>query len=187
MASRRRFRFPPFPLAGLLLLAFALFPIAPAWAAIEVAFYSREWGSNFPHAFVTLNGTLDRNGEPIEASYGFTATAISPAILMGSVAGEVVTEKPDMVAKSDRQFAVILDDAGYDRLMAVVAEWRDRAQPSYNLNRRNCVHFVGELAQAAGLTVAFEQKLMKRPRSFLLAVKADNETLLNRQTVIAAQ
>ena len=56
--------------------------------------------------------------------------------------------------------------------MAVVERWRNRPQPSYNLNRRNCVHFVGELAEAVGLRVEYVQRLMKRPRSFLQHVRS---------------
>src|SRR3546814_18115213 len=51
--------------------------------------------------------------------------------------------------KSDRQFDVTIDDATYGRVLAKVAEWRDREQPSYSLNKRNCVHFVMELAETA--------------------------------------
>jgi hypothetical protein len=63
--------------------------------------------------------------------------------------------------------------------MAVVEQWRNRAQPSYNLNRRNCVHFVAELARTAGLRVENAERLMKRPRSFLLHVRSLNPVLSN--------
>ena len=168
-----------------LLAVLALAVPARAWAAVEIAFYSRELGSSFPHAFVTLKGTLDRTGEPIDQSFGFTAKAVTPAVLMGSVGGKVITESADYIARSDRQFALTIDDARYDAVMRVVATWRDRAQPSYDLNRRNCVHFVGELAQAAGLAVDFQQQLMKKPRSFLIAVREDNRSMLDRAAELA--
>jgi len=56
----------------------------------------------------------------------------------------------------------------------VVASWRARRQPSYNLNRRNCVHFVGEIARAAGLTVDFPGRLMRRPRVYLQHLRTLN-------------
>ena len=63
----------------------------PAHAAVEIAFYSRELGgNNFPHAFVRLLGTVDSTGEQVDTSYGFTARAVSPAILFGSVPGAVL-------------------------------------------------------------------------------------------------
>jgi hypothetical protein len=163
-----------FCLVAVLLLCGA----APGHAAVEIAFYSRELGgNNFPHAFVVLRGTLDATGEPVNTSYGFTAKAVTPAVLFGSVAGEVVVERPQQIARSDRQFAVTLGDAQYRRVMAVVEEWRDRAQPSYNLNRRNCVHFVAALAEAVGLRVENADRLMKRPRSFLIHVRSLNPQL----------
>lgn len=150
----------------------------PAGAAVEAAFYSRELGgNNFPHAFVVLRGTVDATGEAVDASYGFTAYAVSPAILFGSVRGEVQTERESQIARSDRQFAVILSDERYRAVMAVVERWRSRPQPSYNLNRANCVHFVAELAEAAGLRVENSARLMKRPRSFLQHVRNLNPQL----------
>jgi hypothetical protein len=149
-----------------------------AQAAVEVAFYSRELGgNNFPHAFVALRGTLDATGEAVDTTYGFTAKAVTPALLFGSVSGEVVEEGERQIARSDRQFAVTLSDERYAALMAVVERWRNAQQPSYNLNRRNCVHFVAELAEAAGLRVERIGRLMKRPRSFLLHVRELNPEL----------
>lgn len=151
---------------------------APAAAAVEIAFYSRELGgNNFPHAFVALRGRIDATGEQVDTSYGFTAKAVTPAILFGSVAGEIVVEGPRQMARSDRQFALTLSDERYRAVMAVVERWRRRPQPSYNLNRANCVHFVAELAEAVGLRVERIQRLMKRPRSFLLHVRSLNPQL----------
>ncbi|MGQ0588032.1 MAG: hypothetical protein ACT4N8_00690 [Sphingosinicella sp.] len=149
---------------------------APALAAVEIAFYSRELGgNNFPHAFVQLSGRVDATGEAVDTSYGFTARAVSPAILFGSVSGEVVVEGPQQIARSDRQFSLVLSDEQYRAVMAVVEAWRNRAQPSYNLNRRNCVHFVAELAITVGLRVEQPSRLMKRPRSFLQHVLSLNQ------------
>ena len=148
----------------------------PAFAAVEIAFYSRELGgNNFPHAFVQLVGTVDATGERVDTSYGFTAQSVSPAILFGSVSGEVVVEGAQQIARSDRQFSLTLTDEQYRAVMRVVDEWRNREQPSYNLNRRNCVHFVAELAATAGLRVEQPRRLMKRPRSFLQHIRDLNQ------------
>jgi hypothetical protein len=173
----------PLVIARLLLALLLLWGApAPAAAAVQIAFYSRELGgNNFPHAFVQLSGTIDATGERVDTSYGFTARAVTPAILLGSVAGEVVVEGPRQVARSDRQFSLVLTDAQYWATLAVVERWRSRRQPSYHLNRRNCVHFVAELARAVGLRVENADRLMKRPRSFLQHVRA-----LNPQLAVAA-
>lgn len=163
-----------FCLLALLLLGLPV----PAQAAVEISFYSREMqGNNFPHAFVALRGTVDGTGAVVDTSFGFTAKAITPAILLGSVGGEVVVEGANQIERSDRQFAVTLTDQQYGAALAVIERWRNRRQPSYNMNRRNCVHFVGEVAQAIGLRVEFPQRLMKRPRSYLQHIRALNPQL----------
>src|SRR4051812_35948398 len=151
---------------------------SPAAAAVEIAFYSRELGgNNFPHAFVALHGTVDATGEQVDTTYGFTAHSVTPAILFGSVSGEVVVEGEQQKARSTRQFALTLSDERYQAVMAVVEQWRNRGQPSYNLHHRNCVHFVAELAGTVGLRVEEVPDLMKRPRSFLLHVLSLNPQL----------
>jgi hypothetical protein len=151
---------------------------APAAAAVEIAFYSRELGgNNFPHAFVALHGIVDSTGEQVDTTYGFTAHSVTPALLFGSVTGEVVVEGARQMARSTRQFALTLSDERYHAVMAVVDQWRNRPQPSYNLNHRNCVHFVAELARTVGLRVEELPRLMKRPRSFLLHVRELNPQL----------
>ena len=169
----------PQALTRLLLALLLLWGLpAQALAAVEIAFYSREMGgNNYPHAFVALRGTVDSTGEAVDTSYGFTARSVTPAILFGSVSGEVVVEGAEQIGRSDRQFALTLTDDQYRAVMAVVDAWRNRAQPSYNLTRRNCVHFVGELAAAAGLRVEYVGRLMKRPRSFLQHLHSLNPQL----------
>jgi hypothetical protein len=163
-----------------ILIALALLLGLPqaASAAVEIAFYSRELGgNNFPHAFVALHGIVDATGEQVDTSYGFTAHSVTPALLFGSVSGEVVVEGARQMARSTRQFALTLSDAQYRAVMSVVEAWRNRPQPSYNLNHRNCVHFVAELARTVGLRVEEVPRLMKRPRSFLLHVRELNPQL----------
>lgn len=154
---------------------------APGWAAVSITFYSKELGASFPHAFVTLEGSLDRGGARIEEDYGFTAKTISPAILWGKVSGEVITDHTISYIKgSDRHFTVTLTDAEYDRVIATIARWRSARQPSYDLDKHNCVHFVAELAGAIGMTPD-TRKLMKKPRSFLETMTAQNRAWLTRR------
>ena len=165
---------------ALALVAAALLSLtaAPGWAAVSVTFYSKELGASFPHAFVVFEGTLDRGGPRIEEDYGFTAKTISPAILWGKVAGEVITDhSASYVRGSDRHFTLTLTDAEYDRAMATVARWRSAKQPSYDLDKHNCVHFVAEMAASVGLA-ADTRRLMKKPRSFLEALTAANRARL---------
>lgn len=171
-------------LSALLLLLLAS---APAHAAVELSFYSREFGANFPHAFIRLQGTLESTGEEVDATFGFTAKTISPAILMGSVTGEVIPSKPDYVAGSDRQIVLRISDAEYGTVIAAVDAWRNLPQPSYNLNRRNCVFFVADIARLIGMTAETPARLMKKPRSYLQFLARANAEWLSRRGGISGQ
>lgn len=159
----------------------ALMP-ACASAAVKITFYSHEFGSSFPHAFITLEGSDDRTGKKIKADYGFTATHVTPAILLGSVQGEVMSLDPVKDVKylgtSDLHFAFTLTDAEYDAVMATVERWRTLKQPSYNLNRQNCVFFVAHVAAALGMKADTPRQLMKKPRSYLQSVTKANRPWL---------
>ncbi len=170
--------FRPSRLIAFLAAALLALAAAPGWAAVSITFYSKELGASFPHAFVILEGTLDRGGPRIEEDYGFTAKTISPAILWGKVAGKVITDHTvGYVKGSDRHFTVTLSDSEYDRVMATIERWRSTKQPSYDLDKHNCVHFVAELAVAIGMTPD-TRKLMKKPRSFLETLTAQNRAWL---------
>jgi hypothetical protein len=146
---------PPRFLALLAALLVALVAV-PAAAAVQITFYSKELGATFPHAFVTLAGTLDRSGQRIDVDYGFTAKTVSPAILFGRVGGEVISDHGAAYIKaSDKHFSLTLSDSDYDRLMATVARWRAAPQPSYDLGTHNCIHFVADLAAALGMRRTF--------------------------------
>lgn len=160
-------------------LLIALFAAAPAGAAVQITFWSKELGSSFPHAFVTMEGTLDRSGQPIGEDYGFSAKTISPAILWGKVKGEVSSDHSLSYQQgSNRHFTLTLSDEEYERVMAAVTRWRTAKQPSYDLDKANCVHFVGELAASLGMDAAPRKGLMRKPRSFLNAITEANRTWL---------
>ena len=150
----------------------------PALAAVEITFVSKKLGSTFPHAYILLEGELDRSGEKIDANYGFTAKHASPAILLGPVKGAMRSENAPYVMKSDRHFSLILTDGEYDQVMQTVEKWRSFKQPSYNLNRQNCLHFVAEVAANLGLVAETPRALMKRPRSYLEWLARANYALL---------
>ncbi len=165
----------PRPLLAAVAAVTWLLTAIAAQAAVTVTFWSHELGNSFPHAFFTLRGVPDAGGRPVDLNYGFTARTLSPAILFGTVAGKLDIARPFYMAGSDAQFSVILTDRQYADLLALVAAWGGKNGDSrYNLNRRNCVHFVQEAARLAGLTGLDHPGLMKKPRSFLKAVAAAN-------------
>jgi hypothetical protein len=148
--------------------------VSAAHAAVTITFWSHDFGSSFPHAFFTLRGTPNAGGAPVDVNYGFTAKTISPAILMGTVAGRLDTARPVYIQGSDAQFSVVLTDAQYAAVLALTREWGENGDHRYNLNKRNCVHFVREAARRSGVAAVEFPALMKKPRSYLKAVAAAN-------------
>ncbi|WP_206433217.1 hypothetical protein [Sphingomonas sp. S-NIH.Pt15_0812] len=146
----------------------------PAQAAITMTFWSHEFGNEFPHAFFALRGVPDAGGAPVDVNYGFTAKSLTPAILFGTVRGRLDLATPSYMRRSDVQFSLVLTDAQYAAVLALVREWGETGDTRYNLNRRNCVHFVQEAARRAGLSGTDQPALMKKPRSYLRAVAAAN-------------
>lgn len=148
-----------------------------AGAEVRIAFYSKDFASSFPHAFVRLTGE-DSTGRPFDVNYGFTPVRLSLAILSGPVDGKVEGVGAEYVARSDRHFAFALTADEYRRVVAIVEAWRDSPQPSYRLNGRNCVHFVAEVASALGLSAPVVPKLMKKPKSYLEMVTRTNSAVI---------
>jgi hypothetical protein len=157
------------------LLVFYLGSVLPAQAAVTITFWSHELGNSFPHAFFTLRGIPDAGGAPVDTNVGFTAKSVSPALLMGPVAGKLDIAKPGYVAGSDAQFSVVMSDAQYEAVLRLVDAWSEGKPDSvYRLSDHNCVTFVKEAARIVGLTGLDQPKLMKKPRSYLKAVLAEN-------------
>jgi hypothetical protein len=167
-------------------LAAALLALAPwpAVAAVSITFYSKELGASFPHAFFILEGAPDRGGDRVDDDYGFTAKTVSPAILWGKVKGEVISDhSPSYVKGSDKHFTLTLTDSEYDRVAETIARWREAPQPSYDLDRHNCVHFVADVAASVGLK-ADTRRLMKKPTSFLRSLTNANRPLLEARRAV---
>jgi hypothetical protein len=154
----------------------AIFFPSVCLAQITVSFYSHEFGSSFPHGFVTVEGQK-ADGTRVDANYGFTAKTVSPAILWGAVAGKVEVLKPSYITSSDKQFVLTITDRDHDAMLAVVEKWRTAKQPSYNLNKTNCLHFVGQIAAALGMAVDYPKALMRKPRSYLKHLAEKNRAL----------
>lgn len=151
-----------------------------ASAGVVLHFQSKDLASTFPHAFVRLTGTDDVTGQPIDVNYGFTPVSLSPAIMLRPVAGMIQTVDPLYVSRSDRHFTLALTADQHRSVLAIVEAWRSAKQPSYRLNSRNCVHFVAQIATALGLHAPPAPGLMKKPKSYLRKVTADNLALIQR-------
>lgn len=177
----------PFPraLARLFLALAALVCwTGPAWAAVQVHFHSFNGsvlGSRFPHTFVVFDGTLDSTGERIHANYGFSAKTVSPAVLAGPVEHTIYVEKEKYINSTNRHFSVTVSDATYHRMAAEVEAWRNAPGKYYDLDKRNCIHFVGRMAELAGLKIDYPQSLLRKPKAWLNHIATLNPQLNARQ------
>jgi hypothetical protein len=143
-----------------------------AHAEVTLTFYSHHFGTygfsvTFPHAYVTLSGTTEPDAKPVKANSGFTAQTISPSIAWQSVEGFVISMPDDYVAMSQPHLSLPISDKEYRAVLAIVDRWRKYPQPSYNLDTRNCVTFVREIAIALRLPASNDTKFIRSPREFL--------------------
>ena len=163
----------------LCLLAAVLLPL-PAAAQVMLTFHSFNgsmFGGRFPHTFVVLQGTLDASGAAINENYGYSAKTVSPAVLTGPVEHIVMTEKPKYLTTTNRHFTVPISDATYWRIREEVAKWRDAPGKTYRLDENNCIHFVGKIAELAGIRVDYPKKLIRKPKAWLNHIAARNPQL----------
>jgi hypothetical protein len=162
-------------LAVLGLLAFA----QPAAADVDVHFHSFNGSALFgryPHTFVVFEGTLE-GGHKVYENFGFSAKRISPAILAGPVEHTIYIEEEKWIGKTNRHFTVTVDDATYRKMRAEIDALRTAPGKLYDLDTYNCIHFVGRMAQLAGLKVDYPKNLLRKPRSWLNRVGTLNPKL----------
>lgn len=159
--------------------ALALWPL-PAQAKVQVAFHSFNgsvlWG-RYPHTFVAFDGTLDDTGEKVHENYGFSAKSNSPAVFSGPVQHIVMSEKEKYLKSTNTHFTITVSDATYRRMKAEVIAWRDAPGKYYDLETRNCIHFVGRMAQLAGLRVDYPSDMLRTPKAWLNHITALNPQL----------
>lgn len=174
----------PFFFSSLLLVLLCLTP-AYAHADVELTFYSHDYSSEFPHTFIQARGTLE-NGIIINEDFGFTSKHISPRILMGSVEGIIKAPPADYKAGSDPQFKIVVSDSVYQLIVKHRIEWQSGKKRNYNLNNRNCVHYVAEVLKLTGLIINSNSSNLKKPKSFLHEVLSLNPDLISYHDDITA-
>lgn len=163
-------------LAALLSLSWT----TPALADVQLSFHSFNGSlfvGRYPHTFISLTGELESNGTKINENYGFTAKKVSTAILNGPVTHDISIEKPKYLKKTNIHFTVTISDAQYHRIVAEMKKWRDAPGKYYSLDSRNCIHFVGAVAQIVGIKVEYPKKMLRRPKKWLNHIAAMNPQL----------
>lgn len=167
-----------------LIALFALLSGSPALAEVKLSFHSFNGSvivGRYPHAFIVLEGTLDESGKVVNENYGFTAKSVSTKILSGPVEHDVMVEEAKYISSTNRHFTIPISDSQYHRIVAEMRAWRDAPGKYYDLDNRNCIHFVGRMAEIVGLKVDYPQKMLRRPKKWLNHITALNPQLAARQ------
>jgi len=151
----------------------------PAQAEVKVHFHSFNGSvfGRYPHAFVVFEGRLDATGQSIDENFGFSAKVAGPSVLMGPVEHGIYTEKPRYIRTTNRHFTLTVSDATYHRMRAEVIAWRDAPGRYYDLDTRNCIHFVGRIAELGGLMVDYPRDMLRKPKAWLNHVATLNPQL----------
>ncbi|WP_100259937.1 hypothetical protein [Qipengyuania seohaensis] len=161
------------------IVLFALAWSSMAAAAVEITFHSFNGSvlaGRYPHTFVSMTGTLE-DGTSVKENFGFSAKRATPAVLRGPVEHIVMTEKEKWLTKTNRHFTLSMTDVQYRKVKKLIAEWRDAPGKFYDLDTRNCIHFVGEIGRIMGLKVEYPDDMLRRPKKWLNHITALNPKL----------
>lgn len=168
-------------IAALLAAFLAILAAAPAAAEVRAHFHSVNGSvllGRYPHTFVVFEGTLEDSGERIEENWGFSARTSSLAALRGqAVEHMMLAEKPGTIGRTNRHFTLVLSDAQFRLLKREVIAWQDAPGRYYDLDTRNCIHFVGRLAELAGLRIEYPDHMLRKPKAWLNHITALNPQL----------
>lgn len=152
----------------------------PALADVQLSFHSFNGSvlfGRYPHAFIVLEGELEETGQAINENYGFTAKTVSTRILNGPVEHDIMIEEPKYISKTNRHFTVTISDDQYREVIALMRAWRDAPGEYYDLDTRNCIHFVGEIAKIAGIRIEYPDNMLRRPKKWLNYITSLNPQL----------
>lgn len=168
----------------LLAALFLLLAPVPAFAQVLLSFHSFNGsylGGRYPHAFVVLDGTL-ADGTRVHENYGYSTSAGALAALSGKVPGIIQVEKEKYILSTNRHFTVPVSDAQYRAIVAEVNAWKDApGQKRYDLDHRNCIHFVARIAELVGLKAEVPQNMVRRPKLWLNLITRLNPALGARE------
>ncbi len=151
-----------------------------ALAEVQIHFHSFNGSvlfGRYPHTFIVLEGTLDSTGETIDENYGFSARRANTAVLNGPVEHMVLAESERNVRRTNRHFSMTITDAQYRRIITEVRAWQNAPGKYYDLETRNCIHFVGAMARILGLRVEYPDNMLRRPKRWLNHITTLNPQL----------
>lgn len=166
------------------ILRTALLLLALAWssmaaAAVDITFHSFNGSvlaGRYPHTFVSMEGTLE-DGTIVKENFGFSAKKANFAVLRGPVEHVILVEEDKWLTRTNRHFTLTMTDQQYGEVRALVEAWRNAPGKYYDLETRNCIHFVGEIGRIMGLDISYPKKLLRKPKSWLNHITSLNPQL----------
>ncbi len=161
---------------ALALLAFVWSGAAMAEVQIHFHSFNGSVFGRYPHTFIVLEGTL-ANGTQVNENYGFSARSSAAAITSGWAEHMVLHESERNIRRTNRHFSITLTDAQYRRVVTEVRRWQTEPGERYSLDERNCIHFVGRMAQLVGLRVEYPDNMLRRPKKWLNHITVMNPQL----------
>ena len=150
-----------------------------ALADVQIHFHSFNGSvlfGRYPHTFVVLDGTLE-DGTVVNENHGFTARSATAAATRDWVDHLVESEPERYVRRTNRHFSITITDAKYRSIVREIAAWKNESGKRYSLDQRNCIHFVGRMAQMVGLRVEYPDNMLRRPKKWLNHITALNPQL----------
>lgn len=162
-----------------ILLVFALAWSSMAAAAVDITFHSFDGsvlGGRYPHTFVSMTGTLE-DGTVIKENFGFSAKKANLSVLRGPVEHMIMVEKDKWLTRTNRHFTLTMTEGQYREVRALVETWRTAPGRYYDLDTRNCIHFVGAIGRIMGLQISYPKKLLRKPKSWLNHIARLNPSL----------
>ena len=139
-------------------------------AQVQIHFHSFNGSvlfGRYPHTFIVLEGTLEATGEAVNENYGFSARRTNMAVLNGPVEHMILEETERNIRRTNRHFSLTISDEQYHQIVREVSAWQNAPGKFYDLETRNCIHFVGKMAQILGLTVEYPDNMLRRPKKWL--------------------
>ena len=89
------------------------------------------------------------------------------AVLNGPVEHMILEETERNIRRTNRHFSLTISDEQYHQIVREVSTWQNAPGKFYDLETRNCIHFVGKMAQILGLTVEYPDNMLRRPKKWL--------------------
>ncbi len=114
-------------------------------------------------------------------NFGFSAVYSSQAMTNDPAEHEIVVEEDDTIRETNRHFSITVSDEKYRQMRREIERWRNYPGRYYDLDERNCIHFVATLAEMVGVQADVPERFLRRPKAWLNYITRNNPQLNARE------